>query len=360
MNDYSFGNFLYELRSEKGLSQSELGELMGVTGKAVSKWEMGVAKPRPAMLLALASFFGVTVEELLAGKRAEKQDEQDEKGNNEVKEAIAVQMHEYRKVRRRVYAAIILTVLSPLILITTLAVADAVNALDSGWTIGLGLGFLLLGILSFALIWVFLAGVRKQKWLIYACYPQRKEELNQLFLHSERRPSELAEETEISYGRYGQFFRYCRRRMICTFLAAPAYSVLIVLFNLHDWGKGVVLAGIICSVVLLVSSVTILGVIIRMRRVLGKTVQKELSVRLVPWRHMGRGKKAAVIVLLSVWGTLELAAITLAELKLILAAMLCMGFAVAVLFAFCVLMYIEWRRLGKIFIKKSEKTIDNK
>ncbi len=76
MNDYNFGNFIYQLRTEKGLSQSQLGDMMGVSNKAVSKWEMGVSKPRPDMLIMLASFFGVTVEELLAGKRNEQAESQ--------------------------------------------------------------------------------------------------------------------------------------------------------------------------------------------------------------------------------------------------------------------------------------------
>ena len=45
MNDYGFGNRLYNLRRKCKLSQSELGEMVGVTNKAVSKWEMGQTKP---------------------------------------------------------------------------------------------------------------------------------------------------------------------------------------------------------------------------------------------------------------------------------------------------------------------------
>ena len=45
MNDYNFGNRLYKLRNEFKLSQNELGKMVGVTNKAVSKWEMGKAKP---------------------------------------------------------------------------------------------------------------------------------------------------------------------------------------------------------------------------------------------------------------------------------------------------------------------------
>ena len=43
MNDYAFGNFLFDLRTEKGFSQAQLGEMLGVTNKAVSKWENGVS-----------------------------------------------------------------------------------------------------------------------------------------------------------------------------------------------------------------------------------------------------------------------------------------------------------------------------
>lgn len=75
MNDYGFGNFLYALRSEKGFSQARLGEMLGVTNKAVSKWENGSAKPNTKLLPHIAEIFGVTVEELFACKRLEKDSE---------------------------------------------------------------------------------------------------------------------------------------------------------------------------------------------------------------------------------------------------------------------------------------------
>ena len=46
MRDYSFGNFISTLRMRKGLSQYQLGVLVGVSDKAVSKWENGASKPR--------------------------------------------------------------------------------------------------------------------------------------------------------------------------------------------------------------------------------------------------------------------------------------------------------------------------
>ena len=75
MNDYRFGNFICKLRTEKGLSQSELGEMLGVTNKAVSKWENGSAKPNTSLIPKIAEIFEITVEELFACERIEKNDE---------------------------------------------------------------------------------------------------------------------------------------------------------------------------------------------------------------------------------------------------------------------------------------------
>ena len=64
-----FADLLYELRKEKGLTQSELAEKLGITNKAVSKWETGEAMPDTAQLLPLAEILGVSVDELLRGER---------------------------------------------------------------------------------------------------------------------------------------------------------------------------------------------------------------------------------------------------------------------------------------------------
>ena len=56
-----FGEFLYTLRKEKGITQAELAAALGVTNKAVSKWETGEAMPETAQLLHISRIFGVTV-----------------------------------------------------------------------------------------------------------------------------------------------------------------------------------------------------------------------------------------------------------------------------------------------------------
>lgn len=56
------------LRKEKGLTQSQLADELGVTDKAVSKWEVGEANPDITLLAKLAEIFGVTIDYLLTGK----------------------------------------------------------------------------------------------------------------------------------------------------------------------------------------------------------------------------------------------------------------------------------------------------
>ncbi len=64
MDKYTFGKNLYGLRNKKGLTQKELGKLLGVSDKAVSKWETGEAMPRTAKLVLITDLFGVTMEQL--------------------------------------------------------------------------------------------------------------------------------------------------------------------------------------------------------------------------------------------------------------------------------------------------------
>ncbi|MBR1508778.1 MAG: AAA family ATPase [Eubacterium sp.] len=69
MNDYRFGNFIYERRTMAGLSQQQMAGLLKVSDKTVSKWENGKAKPRPDVLKKIAVLFDVSVEDLLQMKK---------------------------------------------------------------------------------------------------------------------------------------------------------------------------------------------------------------------------------------------------------------------------------------------------
>ena len=65
MNDYAFGQRIFEFRRRTGLTQADMAAKLGVTGKAVSKWENGRSKPSTEMLRKLAALFGTSVEMLL-------------------------------------------------------------------------------------------------------------------------------------------------------------------------------------------------------------------------------------------------------------------------------------------------------
>ncbi|MBR3429766.1 MAG: AAA family ATPase [Clostridia bacterium] len=73
MQDIEFGNRLYQLRKRSGLSQTQLGEKVGVSNKAVSKWENGQAKPGLDIVHKLADVLSVSVDELLNMSTDEKQ-----------------------------------------------------------------------------------------------------------------------------------------------------------------------------------------------------------------------------------------------------------------------------------------------
>lgn len=73
MQDIEFGNRLFQLRSRAGLSQARLGEKVGVSNKAVSKWENGQAKPGLDIVHKLADVLSVSVDELLSSPAGEKQ-----------------------------------------------------------------------------------------------------------------------------------------------------------------------------------------------------------------------------------------------------------------------------------------------
>ena len=71
MEQIKTGKFIAELRKEKGMTQEQLGERLGVNSRSVSRWENGHGMPDISLLLTLADVLGVTVQELLEGSRRE-------------------------------------------------------------------------------------------------------------------------------------------------------------------------------------------------------------------------------------------------------------------------------------------------
>lgn len=65
----TLGTMIAELRKQHGMTQLELAEKMGVTDKAVSKWERDLSCPDINSLPNLAQILGVSVEELMQVKK---------------------------------------------------------------------------------------------------------------------------------------------------------------------------------------------------------------------------------------------------------------------------------------------------
>ena len=85
----AFGAFVAAQRKEKGYTQKELADRLFVSDKAVSKWERGLSLPDISILVPLSEALGVTVMELLQGRRIEAERKEDFKlGFTEVEQLV--------------------------------------------------------------------------------------------------------------------------------------------------------------------------------------------------------------------------------------------------------------------------------
>ena len=71
MDQMKIGRFIAEQRRAKKLTQSELAEKLGITDRAISKWENGRSLPDASIMLELCSILGITVTDLLSGERVD-------------------------------------------------------------------------------------------------------------------------------------------------------------------------------------------------------------------------------------------------------------------------------------------------
>lgn len=77
MDQERIGKFIQQLRKENELTQKELAEKLGVTDRAVSKWENGRGLPEVSLMKPLCDALGITINELLSGERIGKEEYQE-------------------------------------------------------------------------------------------------------------------------------------------------------------------------------------------------------------------------------------------------------------------------------------------
>ena len=68
MDQVKIGRFISERRKNAGLTQMQLAEMLGITDRAVSKWETGRALPDSSIMLELCGILKITVNDLLCGE----------------------------------------------------------------------------------------------------------------------------------------------------------------------------------------------------------------------------------------------------------------------------------------------------
>ncbi len=70
MKHHKIGEFIATLRKANGYSQQDLGDLLSVSSKTISRWETGNGLPDLTVLPLLAEIFHVTIDELLTGEKS--------------------------------------------------------------------------------------------------------------------------------------------------------------------------------------------------------------------------------------------------------------------------------------------------
>ena len=86
MDQIKIGRFIAECRKKASFTQMQLAEKLGITDKAVSKWERGIAMPDTSIMLELCDILRISVNELLSGEKI------DMENNNQKNEQLLLDM----------------------------------------------------------------------------------------------------------------------------------------------------------------------------------------------------------------------------------------------------------------------------
>ena len=69
MDQTKIGRFIAVCRKKANLTQLQLADKLGITDKAISKWERGITMPDTSIMLELCDILGIRVNELLSGEK---------------------------------------------------------------------------------------------------------------------------------------------------------------------------------------------------------------------------------------------------------------------------------------------------
>lgn len=148
MNQNKIGQFIKQLRKEKGLTQEQLSEILGVTNRSVSRWENGVNMPDFDLVVEIANYFDVSIDEFLDGER--KENRIDKKENETLLKVSDYNNIEKIKIAKRIHILFIASLIAFLIysIIDFSGLEDTAVYRDiATYSMGLIFGVLLVGTL---------------------------------------------------------------------------------------------------------------------------------------------------------------------------------------------------------------------
>ena len=109
MDQRKTGNFLKDLRKEKGLTQEQLAEEFNVSSRTVSRWETGNNMPDLSILIEIADFYDVDIREIIDGER--KSENMDNETKNTLKKVAEYNDAEKKILKKRLISAILGTMI---------------------------------------------------------------------------------------------------------------------------------------------------------------------------------------------------------------------------------------------------------
>lgn len=118
VNQEKIGKFIAELRKEKNMTQVDLANKLGITDRAISKWENGRGMPDLSLLLPLCEALEISVNELLSGERLE-QDNYQEKLEENIINTIDYSDKKIKK-NRKIFAFVLSSILIFILVVITM------------------------------------------------------------------------------------------------------------------------------------------------------------------------------------------------------------------------------------------------
>ena len=140
MDQIKIGKYLQELRKEKGLTQEQLAEHVGVARRTISRWETGSNMPDLDILIELSDFYDVDLRELLSGERRSEQ--MDKEMKDTVLQVADYSNEEKARLLRRMHGLFIAGLVGFVVFLIITAVGlDKTSPYEGIASFGLGIAF---------------------------------------------------------------------------------------------------------------------------------------------------------------------------------------------------------------------------